>query len=343
MYHQPHAPPRLQRALEGLEGRSPLRIAYPGAMSERTQIPQPFPPNPQGSEVSAHGLKAEPARPLMRRVARHLGAIGGVYLLWVGIGLLVQRSVVFPVHASWERGSPGADMPGIEKGWLAYEGGAVEKWFIPGAGVNAGAPAPAVIFAHGNAELIDNQGALVRGFNEMGVSVLLVEFRGYGRSTGSPSEASIVEDMTRAFDLLALRPEVDARCIVFYGRSLGGGVVCALSRQRRPAAIILQSTFTSLRAMMGTFGLFGPVVLDPMDSKSAIEKYEDSVLVMHGRADRVIPTSHGESLAAAAPNGLFQPFECGHNDFPVSSEAHWGAVRGFLERAGLLGADPGGL
>ncbi len=281
-------------------------------------------------------------RSLVRRLARHVGALGAVYLLWVGIGLFAQRSVVFPRHATWESGSPGTDMPGIEMGWRAHEGGLVEEWFVPGTGVHAGSPAPAVIFAHGNAELIDDQGALVRGFQELGVSVLLVEFPGYGRSAGSPTEASIASVLASAFDDLGLRPEVDAQRIVLYGRSIGGGAVCALTRQRRPAAVILQSTFRSLRSMLATYGLFGPAVLDPMENLEAIESYDGPVLVMHGRDDEIIPFHHGEALHAAASNGFIKAFACGHNDFPVSSKAHWHVVRTFLERAQILEPRPGG-
>ena len=172
--------------------------------------------------------------------------------------------------------------------------------------------------------------------------MLLVEFPGYGRSEGSPTEDSIVAVLASAFDDLGLRPEVDAQRIVLYGRSIGGGAVCALTRQRRPAAVILQSTFRSLRSMLATFGLFGPVVLDPMENLEAIEAYDGPVLVLHGRNDEIIPFHHGEALFAAASNGFLEAFECGHNDFPVSSKAHWHAVRAFLERAEILEPRPEG-
>ena len=81
------------------------------------------------------------------------------------------------------------------------------------------------------------------------VRVLLPEYRGYGRSAGSPSQRAITEDLIAFYDLLARRPEVDAQRVVFHGRSLGGGAVCDLARHRKPAAVILMSTFTSMKRM----------------------------------------------------------------------------------------------
>src|SRR5688572_30832441 len=110
--------------------------------------------------------------------------------------------------------------------------GPVEGWFLPAYGVAAGRPGPAVIFAHGNAEIIDPYALELEPYRRMGVSVLLPEFRGYGRSGGEPSEEGITDDFVAFHDLLAARPDVDPSRIVFHGRSLGGGVVCALAARR---------------------------------------------------------------------------------------------------------------
>ena len=88
--------------------------------------------------------------------------------------------------------------------WLGTSFGRVEAWFLDGSN---GAPTATLIFAHGNAELIDHQDAIVTGYRRLGVSVMLCEYRGYGRSTGRPSEDAIVRDHAEAFDRLAARPD----------------------------------------------------------------------------------------------------------------------------------------
>lgn len=303
-------------------------------------VPQGGPEPAGGPDPSAEG-EASPASPpesWPRRIRRHVLAIGGVYLAWMAIGFLAQRSVVFPRYAVVESARPGEDMPGLERSWRSTDEGIVEEWFVPGDGVTGGAPGPAVVLAHGNAELIDHQGRLVRQYQQRGISVLLLEYRGYGRSEGSPSEAGLVADLAAAYDDLVLRPEVDAERIVLHGRSVGSGVVCGLSRVRPARAIVLESPFRSLRAMLALYGLFGPVVRDPMENLEAARAFSGPLLVMHGVRDEIIPVEHGEAVAAAAPEGTFLGFDCGHNDLPIGGSLYWEALGGLLERAGMAAA-----
>jgi uncharacterized protein len=84
-----------------------------------------------------------------------------------------------------------------------------------------------------------------------GIGVYLVEYPGYGRSEGLPSQETIVETFVAAHDHIIDRPDVDPVGVVFFGRSIGGGAVCALVEKRKPAAIILMSTFISVSKMAG--------------------------------------------------------------------------------------------
>jgi fermentation-respiration switch protein FrsA (DUF1100 family) len=140
--------------------------------------------------------------------------------------------------------------------------------------------------------------------------------------------------METAFDYLAARPDVDSRRIVAYGRSVGGGAAAALTRQRPVAALVLESSFTSVRHMARRHGLFGPLVRDPFDNLGAVAAFEGPVLVIHGRDDRMIPPAHGRALAERARDAELVMLECGHNDCPRP----WVQLRGFLEKHGLLGA-----
>src|SRR5262245_57957030 len=117
----------------------------------------------------------------------------------------LQRAIIFPhklLHAPEE---PMLVHPQTERLWL--DDPRVEAWFIPGRGVDATHPGPLVIFAHGNGELIDDWAQSLTPYLEMGVSLLLPEYRGYGRSEGDPSEEHLREDMRRFYDLVVARPE----------------------------------------------------------------------------------------------------------------------------------------
>lgn len=260
-------------------------------------------------------------------------------VLWVLIVWFVQRSVLFPTRLipAGLHVEPG---PSVEVIWLNLPDGAgkVEAWFIPGDGVSAQRPGPAVMFAHGNGELIDLWQHDLRGYGDLGVSVLLVEYRGYGRSDGSPTQKGITEDLIAFYDRLVARPDVDPKRIVFHGRSLGGAAVAELSQHREPAAMILESTFTSVADM--AWGFFVPrfLVRDRFDAVNALEDYQGPVLIVRGGQDEIVPPGHAERLrdAAAGPSTLIVYPDMGHNDPPPAGK-YWDDVEAFLREAGIIG------
>ena len=248
---------------------------------------------------------------------------------WWALAFALQRTLLFP--RSMAMGGP-ADLERArgERLWLEAPGGRVEAWLLPAEG--AGGRRPLVLYAHGNGELIDHWLDELGPLRSLGVSVLLVEYPGYGRSAGSPSQASITEAMVRAYDLAASRPEVDAGRIVGWGRSLGGGAVCALSRERRLAALVLESTFTSVARMARRFGLPRLLVRDPFDNEEAVRAFDGPILLVHGERDEIVAPEHARALHAAAPRSELHLTACGHNDCPRP----WDALRRFLAGHGLL-------
>src|SRR4051812_32502086 len=143
-------------------------------------------------------------------------AVVAVLLLLNLLGMyLLQPRITFPrppLHAQ----RPGVlAAVGGESMWLDVDGHRVEAWLLPGA---ASGPAPLLIHAHGNGELIDfwaDSFTMLRG---AGIHVLLVEFPGYGRSAGAPSEPSVTAALVAAYDKVVTDPRVDARRVVGYGR-----------------------------------------------------------------------------------------------------------------------------
>jgi hypothetical protein len=194
---------------------------------------------------------------------------------------------------------------------------------------------PAVIYAHGNGELIDNAGRIVRGYRRLGVHVMLCEYRGYGRSAGSPSQKRIVADFVKCRDRLAEFDGVDPKRIFYHGYSLGTGVVCGLADRRKPAALILQSPFTSVAALMAKYWIPRLFVLDPFDSLAVVRDFDGPVLLLHGTRDKLIPIAHSKKLHRAAARSVFRKYDCGHNNFPRGNR-FWRDVQSFLTRHGVL-------
>jgi dienelactone hydrolase len=138
-----------------------------------------------------------------------------------------------------------------------------------------------------------------------------------GIPPGSPSEEAITSDFVAFYDDLIQRPEIDPARIVFHGRSLGGGVVCSLARQRPCAAMILESTFTSVRDMARKYLVPGFFVLDPFDKPRGRADVQGATPHPHGRQDPLIPFKHAERLLeAAGSRAKLIAYDAGHNDFP---------------------------
>ena len=256
----------------------------------------------------------------------------GLYAGYCGLLFALQRSLVFPGAGRRSPSSLEQQLPNRQVIWIETSFGRVESWYFPLR--DRRTPAPAVIIAHGNAETVPDLAPFFLPFNDLGLAILLVEYPGYGRSGGSPSQETVTETFVAAHDSLATRPEIDAARISACGRSLGGGAVCALAEKRPLTSLILLSTFTSLRTMSRRFLAPGFLVRDPFDNLSVVRSFTGPVLVVHGSEDGLIPHDHGERLAAAAPRGRLVTYLCGHNDCPPDWGVFWREVAGFLGRGG---------
>ena len=216
----------------------------------------------------------------------------------------------------------------------------MEAWFFPAKPDPSGKPAPVVIYFHGNAELIDQQERIVEGYSKLGLSVFLPEYRGYGRSAGKPSEKEIGADMIRFYDRLIQRGDVDPSRIVFHGRSVGGGVAADLAVRRAPAALILESTFSSIASMALKFGAPPFLLKHPFRTDRVVEALDVPILIFHGTRDTVVPVSHGRRLHKLARGSTYVEYNSDHNDFPGdgNDEAYWREIQAFLVRPGILSA-----
>jgi fermentation-respiration switch protein FrsA (DUF1100 family) len=256
-------------------------------------------------------------------------------MVYCGLIFLMQRQIMFPRHLI---GIPpkGEALPFMEKIWIKSSFGITEAWFLTPGMKDKRFPAPAVIFAHGNGELIDLWPNELKRFNGFGIGVLLVEYPGYGRSEGMPSQKNIEETFNNAYDILTKRKDVDPARIILLGRSLGGGAVCLLAAERPSAALILMSTFTGTRSFAKQYFVPSFLVRDPFDNLSVIRRYIKPVLLIHGKFDEVVPYSHGEALYQSAPHATLITYACGHIDCPPDWEMFWRDITAFLGASGII-------
>lgn len=288
-------------------------------------VPQPPPPR---------------ARPSLRRRLARLGAILlGVYLLYAAALWSLQGLLIFPRHVLALRPGPAPALPpGAEVIRLNTESGTVSEAILfpasrrPG---DAEAPArrPLVIYLHGNAERVEDSfnNVRVRAWQRLGCAVLLPEYRGYGRSGGTPSQAALRED-TLAFLQIALqRPDVDPAAVIFHGRSIGTGVALDVALRRAPAALVLDSTIGSVAEFAAGFGLPAMLVRHPFRNDLAVPRLNVPMLFLHGRDDVLAPPRRARELAASAKKGTFVELAGDHNTVPQNPPEYEEALRRFAE------------
>ena len=221
---------------------------------------------------------------------------------------------------------------------LAYEpvtlstkdGQSLSAWFIP-----AEEPRGTLLFFHGNAGNISHRLQSIAVFSALRLSVLIIDYRGYGKSTGEPSEEGTYEDARAAWHYLTTTRGIPAHRIVLFGRSLGAAVAVHLAGRVDPAALILESAFTSAPDLAAHHYWFFPtrwLTRFRYDNRTAIAAVDSPVLVIHSRNDEIVPFFHGQALfeAARGPKRLVE-LRGGHNDgFVVSARTYYDALDAFL-------------
>jgi fermentation-respiration switch protein FrsA (DUF1100 family) len=260
-----------------------------------------------------------------------VGVIYGAFALYVFI--MQPRLLYYP------------DMPGRELEatptavGLAYEDVALQTsdgvrlhaWFIP-----MDQPRATVLFCHGNAGNISHRLDSIRLLHALGLQVLILDYRGYGKSEGSPSEAGTYRDVDAAWHYLLDVRGIHTGEIIIFGRSLGAAVAADLASRTTPAAVILESGFTSVADIAAGLYPWLPVRLLSRYRYNNLDKVvliSAPLLVVHSRQDEIIPFSHGERLfeRAREPKS-FLAIQGGHNDaFLTSRKAYTLGLKSFLD------------
>lgn len=172
-------------------------------------------------------------------------------------------------------------------------------WYIPAANSNG-----VVLFFHGNAGNISHRLDSIGIFQELDLDVLIIDYRGYGQSSGRPSERGTYLDAQAAWDYLVdIRGIVPGKIIIF-GRSLGGAVAAWLAAHTAPGAVILESCFSSGLDMAARLYPFLPVRMITRLKYPVLEyvkRVSSPLLIVHSQQDEIIPFDMGEAIFAAAP------------------------------------------
>ncbi|MBY0357390.1 MAG: alpha/beta hydrolase [Candidatus Obscuribacterales bacterium] len=205
--------------------------------------------------------------------------------------------------------------------------------------------AKTILLSHGNTGNLSGRPVLLEQLLNTGYSLLVYDYRGYGKSEGKPTVRGVIEDGCAAFDYLVKRKGINPESIILYGESLGAAVTCQIVKQRNPAGFILQSGFASLpkigRQHVPLMSLY-PGFLFPqplMDSMAVLQSAHPPVLILHGMKDVVVPFSHGEALSlAAVGKKTFIPFpEAEHSNIPVIASTQFvAAIKDFVGELGAI-------
>lgn len=205
-------------------------------------------------------------------------------------------------------------------------------WYIP-----ATNPGGVVLFFHGNAGNISHRLESIEIFNELNLDVLIIDYRGYGQSTGKATEQGTYLDAQAAWDYLVDKRGVAPGDMVIFGRSLGGAVASWLAARTTPGAVILESCFTSGVDMAARLYPFLPARLITRlkyPVKDYVKQLSSPLLVVHSQQDEIIPFDMGQSIFTAAPEPKkIMELSGDHNGgFLLNRERYQAAIGKFLER-----------
>ena len=258
-----------------------------------------------------------------------------LYGALVGCVFIAQESLIyFPQTGRTIATTPAAQGLPYEDAQIATEDGeTLHAWWVP-----AAKPRGTTLLFHGNAGNISHRIDYARMFRSLGYNTLLVDYRGYGRSTGKPTEEGTYRDAEASWRWLEARGIAGGE-IVLYGESLGGGVASWLATRHRPRALVVASTFTSVPDLGAEVYRFLPVRLLSRFKYNTLERLAEvnaPVLVIHSPRDDIIPFSHGKKLyeAAREPKAFIE-IAGGHNDGFVFMRPEWvKALGAFLDGLG---------
>ena len=246
------------------------------------------------------------------------------YVLLAGVLFFTQSHLIY--YPNYERRIA---LTPLDAG-LAYEaveistpdGEMLHGWFVP-----APAATATILFFHGNAGNISHRMEYLSMFNSLGYNTFIFDYRGYGDSSGVPSELGTYSDALAAWEYLTKTRSVPPGRIILFGESLGGAIAAWLATQERPGLLVLASVFTSVPDMAAKLYPFLPVRLLSRFEYNTLESLKSitcPVFVAHSPSDEIVPFAQGQTLYEAAPHPKqFLELQGGHNDGFIFMQKEW--------------------
>lgn len=269
----------------------------------------------------------------MRTFVTIMAVAGATWTLLSLYLYFMQERVVFLSHLPGREIEVTPDVIGLEYTDVyidTIDGVRLHGWYVTTGGADR-----TVLFLHGNAGNISHRLDSIAIFHSLGLNVLIIDYRGYGKSDGTTSEQGTYRDGEAAWRYLVDERGIDPSGIIIFGRSLGGAVAAHLAATQEPAALIVESSFTSAGDMAAKLYPFLPVrmllrleypVIDYVAAAKA------PVLIVHGRDDEIIPFAMGQELYDAAPQPrAFLELDGDHNTaFVFDRERYVEGLQRFL-------------
>jgi fermentation-respiration switch protein FrsA (DUF1100 family) len=243
-----------------------------------------------------------------------------------GCGTPLERALIYHPSTTLDGTPAGLGLAYEDVEVTTEDGIEIHGWLIPGP------RAATLLYCHGNAGNISHRLPKLEAFhNQLGLSVLIFDYRGYGRSAGVPSEAGTYADARAVRDWIRER---DAGPVVYLGASLGAAVATTLAVEAPPAALVLEAPFTSVPAMASaTVPGAGWLFRTRYDTLETVGRVPAPLLVLHGEADEVVPFRQGRAVfdAASEPKAFVPIPGAHHNDaHEVGGDVYWEAWTTFL-------------
>ncbi|NQT90161.1 MAG: alpha/beta hydrolase [Candidatus Omnitrophica bacterium] len=252
-----------------------------------------------------------------------------IVIFFVYIRYIERHSIYFPVREiELDPSAMGLSYEDVD--FEASDGVKLNGWFIPCEHAR-----DTLLFFHGNAGNISHRLEKITVFNKMGLNLFIIDYRGYGKSEGAPSEEGLYKDAEAAYLYLAEQRNISPDHIILYGSSLGGAVAIDLASRYKVKALITEEAFSSVKDMAKEIYPFLPsfAFQSKFDSVSKIARVKAPKLIIHSVDDEIVPFALGEKLyEAAAPPKEFLKVKGGHNTvFLDSGEQLRSALATFLK------------
>ncbi len=266
----------------------------------------------------------------MRHPMVIIALVAGAYFTLCVLAFVFQRRLVFFPDRKVSANPAQSGMAHRDVFFRTSDGVELHGWFVP-----ASASSRVLLFCHGNAGNISDRLESIRIFHDLGLSVFIFDYRGYGRSGGQVSEEGTYRDARAAYVHLVEKEGVSPENIVLYGQSLGGSVAIELAAERNSAALIIESCFPTLADVAARAYPFLPVrplLRVRYDSRERIRRVGCPKLVIHSRDDEIVPFELGKRLydLAAPPKQLLVLSGDHNTGFVVSGAVYTEGLERFL-------------